>query len=457
MAPIVINSLPGNIPKAMISWTDDYLWVVNQGNNTVSQITYSPTLSIIRTILVGNNPSGIADNGTYVWVGNFDDNNITKIEISTGNTITLPATIPSPTGIRARFGYLWVTSVNTGNLYQLDISTGNILNTISLGNNPFSISTSTDNGEDYIWVTNVGNNNISRITVSDLSITLIPVGSLTGGISLFDGVYLWVSNININSVSRIKTDDLTYLTFSIPSTPGGISSDGLSYVWVVSTNSNNVYQIDISSGNILNTIAVGTAPNYGVRAEFVEGYVFVSNPTNNRIYQIQVNNPICYSKGTIILCNTGYVPIEDLKPGDLVKTYLHGDREIEVIGKGTMFNNPNKWSECMYRLPSMNDEFDDLIVTGGHGILKRTLTSSEIDADPVWFKKNGKFSKIDNLYLQRAAFSKEFHQITTNERYTYYHFSLKGPKWKRYGVWANGVLSESTFSECISKNLKLKY
>jgi hypothetical protein len=159
----------------------------------------------------------------------------------------------------------------------------------------------------------------------------------------------------------------------------------------------------------------------------------------------------------MILSNTGYVAIEDLKPGDLVKTYLHGDREIEVIGKGTMFNNPNKWSECMYRLPSMNDEFDDLVVTGGHGILKRTLTSSEIDADPVWFKKNGKFSKIDRMYLQRAAFSKEFHQITTNERYTYYHFSLKGPKWKRYGVWANGVLSESTFSECISKNLKLKY
>jgi len=62
-----------------------------------------------------------------------------------------------------------------------------------------------------------------------------------------------------------------------------------------------------------------------------------------------------------------------------------------------------------------------------------------------------------DLVLQRAAFCKEFEKINTNESFKYYHFSL--PR-SRYGVWANGVLSESTFKKDVMKiknvNCKLK-
>jgi surface protein len=165
--------------------------------------------------------------------------------------------------------------------------------------------------------------------------------------------------------------------------------------------------------------------------------------------------PICYSHGTMILCNDGYIPIEKLKPGHLVKTYRHGYLPIELICKGRMVNNPKEPMKCMYRLPSMNpDEFDDLVVTGGHGILIKSLTRHEIHADSMWFKKNKRYSIIDGMYLQRAAFSKDFIKINSNDEYIYYHFSLKGSHGTRYGVYANGVLSESTFTKDI---LKLKY
>jgi surface protein len=163
--------------------------------------------------------------------------------------------------------------------------------------------------------------------------------------------------------------------------------------------------------------------------------------------------PICYSHGTMILCNDGYVPIEKLKPGHLVKTYRHGYLPIELICKGRMVNNPKEPMKCMYRLPSMNDDFNDLVVTGGHGILTKSLTRHEIHADSMWFKKNKRYSIIDGMYLQRAAFSKNFIKINSNDEYIYYHFSLKGSHGRRYGVYANGVLSESTFSRDI---LKLK-
>jgi len=161
--------------------------------------------------------------------------------------------------------------------------------------------------------------------------------------------------------------------------------------------------------------------------------------------------PVCYAKGTKILCENGYRAIEDLHPGDIVKTYLHGNLPIELIKYKKIINNPTKWSECMYRLESTDPDHGDLVVTGGHGILKKELTSEDLKADYEWFTKNCRYSYIDDLYLQRAAFSKDFVKITDNNIYIYYHLSLKGHNGKRYGIWANGVLSESTFKKDILK------
>jgi hypothetical protein len=171
--------------------------------------------------------------------------------------------------------------------------------------------------------------------------------------------------------------------------------------------------------------------------------------TTNANYSLQNSAPICFNKGTKILCfDNGeevYRLIEDLKVGDLVKTYGHGYLPIEYIQHGSMINNPDIWNECMYRLPSTNPEFEDLIVTGAHGILKEYLSDEEIDADYKWFANHTRQSRIDGIFLQRAAFCKEFIQEVNTDEYTYYHLSLKGEEGRRYGIWGNGVLTESTF------------
>ena len=115
-----------------------------------------------------------------------------------------------------------------------------------------------------------------------------------------------------------------------------------------------------------------------------------------------------------------------------------------------MVNNPQNPFQCMYVLRKYVDMTDDLIVTGGHGILKERLTKKEILMDYRWFYSNKKYSVIDKMYLQRAAFNPDFVKIDTTEEFEYYHFVLEGKNHlKRYGVWANGVLSESTFERDI--------
>jgi len=77
-----------------------------------------------------------------------------------------------------------------------------------------------------------------------------------------------------------------------------------------------------------------------------------------------------------------------------------------------------------------------------------------VERDRYWYSRSGKSAKIDNFYLVRAGKSLEFKQIIDNNRYEYYHFSLKGPSNRRYPVWANGVLTESAYRRDIVKLTK---
>ena len=52
--------------------------------------------------------------------------------------------------------------------------------------------------------------------------------------------------------------------------------------------------------------------------------------------------------------------------------------------------------------------------------------------------------KIKDKYLLNAAFSDKFVKDTEIKEYTYYHFVLESDDTlDQYGVWANGILSES--------------
>ena len=89
-----------------------------------------------------------------------------------------------------------------------------------------------------------------------------------------------------------------------------------------------------------------------------------------------------------------------------------------------------------------NGLIEDLIVTGNHGILL-----DEKDFNEEEQKKNPKWAsfKVDDKINCIAGVSSKFEQITNNDVYKYYHFSLDNGdgKKRRFGVWANGILMET--------------
>jgi hypothetical protein len=60
---------------------------------------------------------------------------------------------------------------------------------------------------------------------------------------------------------------------------------------------------------------------------------------------------------------------------------------------------------------------------------------------------------IEDKYLLLAAASDKFEKVINTDTYTYYHFVLEnnGNDDEQFGVWANGVLTET-----MSKNFFLR-
>lgn len=158
-------------------------------------------------------------------------------------------------------------------------------------------------------------------------------------------------------------------------------------------------------------------------------------------------NPICFNYNTKILCLNKsfrttsdkdiYIPIQNIKENIFVKTYKHGYKKVIEIKIGKFKNNPNDKYHAMHIMKKTDDNglTEDLIVTGAHSILEDKMTRLEM-------KKQGKIEKIDEKFLVNASSSNKFFVINDDKIYTYYHLVLEGDR--KYGIWANGILTEST-------------
>ena len=158
--------------------------------------------------------------------------------------------------------------------------------------------------------------------------------------------------------------------------------------------------------------------------------------------------PSCFNHGTKILClnknlEEEYIPVQDLRSGDFVKTYKHGYRKIDLIGKNPMINNPDVFTSCMYKMKKTEENglTEDIIVTGGHCLLVDDLGEFKEKNDKIF----GSTLMIDDKYMLLCGVSTDFVKLENRLPYTYYHFILEnnGDNDERFGVWANGMLSET--------------
>jgi len=177
------------------------------------------------------------------------------------------------------------------------------------------------------------------------------------------------------------------------------------------------------------------------------------------INKIVIDDTIpCFGENTQILCadenmKEFYLPIKNIAVGQLVKTYNHGYKKVFNIESGSFVNNPQNFRTCMYAMKKNEFMTDDLLLTGGHGILVNKVDKTNIisrydnkNSELAYLYGKGFSEKIDNKIILQAVACKYFTQCVDNNMYNYYHISLEtnGKDNVQYGIWANGVLCEST-------------
>ena len=309
-----------------------------------------------------------------------------------------------------------------------------------------------------LYCANNANDTISKINTSGSIIQTISGLSFPYGLAFDSQGYLYCANYDANTISKINTSGSIIQTISaaLINRPEGLAFDSLGNLYCANNGNNTI--LKITPDGSVSTFLTSNVASPTFLAISTTYQLYWSNSTGSTIYR--TTSPVsCFNEGTKILClkenlEEEYIPIENLRKGDFVKTYKHGYKKIELIGKRSMINNPNKWTDCMYKMEKTEENglTDDLIVTGGHSILVDALTETEmLEQHNNWEEVN----KIDDKCLLFAANSKDFIQLENTDKYTYYHLVLENEneiKDVRYGIWANGILTETTFKSAFLEN-----
>jgi hypothetical protein len=215
---------------------------------------------------------------------------------------------------------------------------------------------------------------------------------------------------------------------------------------------------DFYNGNSINFGASFTCLITG------DGTIYTcGNGTNVGIFK-GINQPTptpfaCFNQGSKILSfnksslKEEYVPVEDLKKGDLVKTLKDGYLKVEMIGQREMYHpaSVDRVKDQLYVCGKEDypEVFEDLVITGCHSLLVDAFESKEQREKTI--EITGDTYVTDKKYRLPACVDDKAKVLESAGTYTIYHVALENEDYYgNYGIYANGLLVET----CSKRYLK---
>ena len=127
------------------------LWLTNQAGNSVTE--FDPgTDRVVNQVAVGGAPIAIAVRGRTLWVANFGDDTVSRIEVPESLQPRTVETFPvgdGPVHVAVDETGVWVVNSLDRTVSRLDPESGEVVATIEIGNEPRRIAA----GEGAVWVT----------------------------------------------------------------------------------------------------------------------------------------------------------------------------------------------------------------------------------------------------------------------------------------------------------------
>ena len=385
--------------------------------DTVTNTIYYIPSQNATPILFANNtnlisPRGICfDNSGNLYVTNSGnssskytiikyDKNGTKL----ANSISFSnVTANRMYGIAFANRYIWGCGYISGNLFQYDQSL-NLINTFNSGfTTPLTI---VYDGSSNFYVSDA--NSVYILDFSGNKTLYYPIGTYSSPRLAYFNNTLYINDSGTSGITKtIYVDSINQYNF----TGTSFSTPNTAYTLTIK---------DASSNTITNSLTLNT----------------MSFP--------------CFKKDTKILCmndlgETVYIPIQNIRPGTLVKTFRNGFLPVDMIGTSKIYNSGNneRTKSRLYRCskyyyPELNE---DLIITGCHSILETKLTPKQTEKT---VSSLGELYVTDEKYRLMAYIDERAKPYEVEGDFSIYHIALKNDDYyTNYGIYANGLLVET--------------
>ena len=201
---------------------------------------------------------------------------------------------------------------------------------------------------------------------------------------------------------------------------------------------------------------------------------------------------ICFKERTKILCmidkREHYVAIEDIKENTFVKIYNKSGkgghyRKAKFIVKSALENSSESTINKLYCIKKERHSnlIEDLYVTGSHALLydelsdmeyekmsrlvehyntytirlenEENMSTEEVENTKGLMKYYNDYKmELENKYKLIAYFDDRFEEVNDEGVFNIYHIVLENAnKYDNYGIWANGILAESTCEVSLSR------
>jgi streptogramin lyase len=252
----VTGVVPVGTRPSSLAVDGDSLWVANFDDKTVQRVD-AKTLEADPARGVAN-PTGIAVGGSSVWVTNGFAGQLIEIDPGQVNSGTPVVLSPGIAGVAYGEDAVWIASPNDGTLIRLDPLTHEVRRISLPGDSrPQDVAV----GEGSIWAADA-TGRVLKVDPSSLEVTPIPLlnDREASRIAVGEG-YVWVTSTTTDSVVRIDPSAGTATTIEhVADGPLGIAAGGGS-AWVAGSLDGTVVRIDPASANVAGPpIRLGFSP-----------------------------------------------------------------------------------------------------------------------------------------------------------------------------------------------------
>lgn len=221
--------------------------------------------AIAEMIAAGSRPNYVAfsPDGKYIYVSNYSDDTIAKIELSTGDTVAVYNTGYEPLSLclLESKNKLYAANRGDGTISEIDLSSGASVS-FSIGNSPWDIVSSPDGDRLYVSLNGDKAIKIFDTTTGEAVATIQLEQTPTGLAITADGSRLFVANRDDDSISLIDPEGGNVVdTIGVGDGPAALECDGNgNYLYVANSYDGTISVVRTWDFVVIKTVEVGRNP-----------------------------------------------------------------------------------------------------------------------------------------------------------------------------------------------------